>query len=211
MDRRPISARESAWARRMADWLARGGVTPNRISLWGMAFGVWSGVLLSCTRTDQLVIVCWLGGAILAGLRLLANMLDGMVAERLKKSSAVGALFNEVPDRVSDAAILLGLGYAQDSLPWLGWLAALLAVMTAYVRAQLAVAGAPQDFGGPMAKPHRMVVVMAAAVLASAGKLLEMNTALVPEIALSVIGAGSAITVWRRLWRGAGLLRGQAA
>lgn len=211
MDRRPISARQSAWAQRLADVLARGGVTPNRISVWGMAFGISSGMLLSCTRTNQLVIICWLGGAALAGLRLLANLLDGMVAERLKKSSAVGSLFNEVPDRVSDAAILLGLGYAQNSLAWLGWLAALLAIMTAYVRAQLAVAGAPQDFGGPMAKPHRMVVVIAAAVIAAAGKLLGLGTECVPEIALGLIVAGSAITVLRRLWRGAGLLQGKTA
>jgi phosphatidylglycerophosphate synthase len=72
------------------------------------------------------------------------------------KQSPVGALYNEFPDRVADSIFLVALGYAA-LYPWLGWLAALLAAMTAYVRASGGSLGLAQDFRGPMAKPHRMV------------------------------------------------------
>ena len=79
-----------------------------------------------------------------------------MVAIVSGRTSPLGEIFNEVPDRISDAAILVGLGYAAGGRPELGWALALAAVFTAYVHAQGRVAGAPQDFGGPLAKPQRM-------------------------------------------------------
>jgi len=70
-------------------------------------------------------------------------------------------LYNEIPDRVSDAAICIGAGYGSGSLPELGYVAAVVALFVAYVRAQGAVAGAPQEFCGPMAKPQRMFTLRA--------------------------------------------------
>ncbi len=203
MDRRPIAARQATWAIRLADALAAGGVSANAISVWGMIAGIASGLALAGTSQSAglLLPLAWLGGAALVGLRLLANMLDGMVAERRGICSPVGSLYNEIPDRVSDVATLLGLGYAHGSDPVLGWAAALLAVLTAYVRAQVAVSGAPQDFRGPMAKPHRMAVVIIAAVVAAAG-----FPDFICRPALGIIAIGSAFTAWRRLAAGARFL-----
>lgn len=54
----------------------------------------------------------WLIAALGAQLRLTANMLDGMVALASRRDSKVGELYNEIPDRVSDAAVSIGAGYA---------------------------------------------------------------------------------------------------
>lgn len=60
--------------------------------------------------------LAWFGGAGGVQLRLMANLLDGMVAERLGVASSVanplGLVYNDLPDRVSDIAILGGLGLA---------------------------------------------------------------------------------------------------
>ena len=48
--------------------------------------------------------LAWLCGAVLVQLRLLANVLDGMVAVGRGVASPVGELYNEIPDRVSDTA-----------------------------------------------------------------------------------------------------------
>ncbi len=101
-----------------------------------------------------------MGAAALILLRAAANILDGMVAVEFGRSSPVGELYNEVPDRVSDAAMLIGLGYAAGGLPWLGYIAACAALLVAYVRAVGRGAGAPQEFGGPMAKQGRMFTVV---------------------------------------------------
>jgi phosphatidylglycerophosphate synthase len=203
MDRRPIAARQARWSIRLAEALASRGASANVISVWGMIAGIAAGLAFAGTNhaSGLLVPVAWLGGAAFVGLRLMANMLDGMVAERRGICSPVGSLYNEVPDRVSDVATILGLGYASGSDPVYGWAAALLAVLTAYVRAQVAVSGAPQDFRGPMAKPHRMTVVIIAAVVAAAGW-----HQLVCRPALGIIAIGSAITAWRRLEAGARFL-----
>jgi phosphatidylglycerophosphate synthase len=158
-ERRPIASRERALSKRTASWLASRGTAPNDISLAGMAAGIAAGVALACTSLPGVDRLCFLAAALLIQFRLLCNMFDGMVAVQTGKASPVGELYNEVPDRVSDAAILIGAGYASGSLPELGYLAACVALFVAYVRAQGKAAGAPQEFCGPMAKQQRMFVL----------------------------------------------------
>ena len=62
-------------------------------------------------------------------------------------------IWNELPDRFADIAVLVGAGYCVSTLGLadasLGWAAAIAAVMTAYVREVGRAAGAPADFSGP--------------------------------------------------------------
>src|SRR5581483_8658971 len=136
LDRRPIAARDLKVMQGSAAWMARQGFSANGISVAGMIFGLLGGVALyatsSCPASARLL---WLAGAACIQLRLLANLFDGMVAIARGTASKVGELFNEVPDRVSDSAILIGLGYAPYGHVLLGYGAALAAMMTAYVRA----------------------------------------------------------------------------
>jgi phosphatidylglycerophosphate synthase len=109
----------------------------------------------------------------------------------------VGEIYNDLPDRVSDALILLAAGYA---LSWpahsveLGWAASLLAVMTAYVRVLGGACGLPQDFGGPMAKPQRMAILTAGCILARFDQRAL-------AVALAVVIAGSLLTLTLRVRR----------
>jgi phosphatidylglycerophosphate synthase len=203
-ERRPLRVREQAWAKAIASWLARCGTSPNGISLAGMVCAVLAGTALALTPHLEAGwrIAAFLGAAGLIQLRLLANMFDGMVAIETGKSSPVGELFNEVPDRVSDVAVLVGAGYALGGRPELGFAAALLAVFIAYLRAEGKVAGAHQEFCGPMAKQHRMAVVTLACPLAALFPTVE-----VMAMALGVVLIGELITVPRRLLRIASALR----
>ncbi len=100
-----------------------------------------------------------------------------MVAIEGGKKSKVGVLYNEVPDRVADSLFIVALGYAIGT-PWLGWLAALAAAVTAYIRVLGGTFGLAQDFRGPMAKQHRMAVHDAwAACSASANSGSSMTAA----------------------------------
>lgn len=201
-DRRPVKARDSRWAAAVAHRLTVWGVRPNAISVASVAFAAGAGVALAATAQASApavrVALCL---AAVAGiqLRLLCNLIDGMVAVEGGLGSKTGTLFNEFPDRISDAVVLLGAGYAAGPYgPTLGWGAALLAVLTAYVRALGGAVGVAQPFCGPMAKQHRMEVVAAASVLA----LVEgfaADTHWVMPAALSVVCAGSAVTIARRL------------
>ena len=167
-ERRPIAARDSGPAQRLAAWLIARQASANAVSLAGMGAALLAGGCFALTVfAPQAAWAWWLLGAALVQLRLLANLLDGMVAIGRGVASAVGELFNEVPDRVSDTAIVLGLGWAAGNLA-LGLAAALAAMSTAYIRAVGRAAGAPSDFRGPLAKPQRMALVTAGAVLCAA-------------------------------------------
>src|SRR5262245_8294917 len=146
-ERRPIAARHWRVSQCVAAWLARRGVSPDAISLAGMGCGIAAGVVLAATaQAPAWERIAWLAGAGLIMLRLLANMLDGMVAIESGRASPVGELYNEVPDRVSDTATLVGAGYAVGGDMVLGYAAACVALFTAYVRALGKGAGGPSEF-----------------------------------------------------------------
>ena len=211
-ERRPLASREKAVSKRLASCLARCGVRPNAISVAGMIAGVLAGSVLAATALLEPAWLFFLLAAGLIQLRLLANMLDGMVAVQTQQASPLGELFNEVPDRVSDAAILIGAGYASGGMPELGFLAACVALFVAYVRAEGKVAGAPQEFCGPMAKPQRMFVLTVAALMCAVTPLGWQSVPDYPQLgimsaALALIVVGGAWTALRRLGRIADKLR----
>ena len=168
--RRPLKSRDLPFFKNLAATLARSGVTPNGISAASIVCGCCAGAALAATaQCDCWAARCWwLTAAVFIQLRLIANLLDGMVAVEGRKGGPTGDLWNEAPDRVSDAAIFIGAGYAAGSVPVLGFAAALVAVFVAYVRALGANVGAGQCFLGPMAKPQRMALMT---VLAVAGAI----------------------------------------
>lgn len=194
-DRRPIATRETPWARALAARLAAAGVSPNAISGASVAFAVAGAAGFVALPEAPLA-----GAALaIAGMqgRLLCNLFDGMVAVEGGKASATGELWNDLPDRLSDTAVLLGAGVAADR-PLLGAVAAILALHVAYVRVLGRAAGARSHFAGPMAKQHRMALLTAAAAAAALAAPWHRD-ALVLTVALAVVCAGAAVTTVRRL------------
>jgi len=166
-ERRPIAARNWRVSQKFADWLAKRNVSPNAISLFGMFVAILGGASLAATRINGFAVAGFLIGAATMQIRLLCNMFDGMVAISQNRASRVGELFNEIPDRVSDAAFFIGAGYAVGGDAVLGFIAACLAIFVAYVRVAGRVAGAHHEYCGPMAKPQRMAILTVAAVMAN--------------------------------------------
>lgn len=215
LERRPIATRNNRLVQRFAGWLVRKRVSANYISVCGMLFGCLAGGLLYATSLESPSRgIIWVWAAAFIQLRLLANLLDGMVAVESGTTSPVGELYNEIPDRVSDAAILIGAGLAAGALPAIGFVAACLAIFTAYVRAAGKAAGAHQEFCGPMAKPQRMFFVTCGALYAGIVAkdwhpfvtLQDWTIGLMGMILL-VICAGCVVTSIRRLSRIAAALR----
>src|SRR6266853_681530 len=206
IDRRPIATRNRKWAQATTAWLASRNVSPNAISIAGMCACIVGGIALGLTSISEYRIL-WLIAACGAQLRLTANMLDGMVAIASGRTSKTGELYNEVPDRISDAVVFIGAGFAWGGNVTLGYVATILAIFTAYVRAAGKIAGAPNEFCGPMAKQHRMLVVTVAcvysAVVPRSWQIFQFaNLEIgVMTLALSLIIAGCLVTVIRRLQR----------
>lgn len=213
-DRRPIAARNLRVFQSLASALARAGVSANAVSGAGMVFGIAAGICLSRTSAEpEWIRSFWLAAAAFVQLRLLANMLDGMVAIERNAASKIGELYNEVPDRVSDYSTLVGLGYSSGGQVVWGYAAACFAILTAYIRAMGKAAGVPNQFCGPMAKQQRMFVVTVVAIFSAAAPSGWQRVELggrafgVPHLALILITVGSVLTASRRLRRIAAALR----
>lgn len=192
--RRPIKERSTGWARQLARVAAGAGLTPNQISVLSVAISAGAFVCLwnHQFRPGNF----WLAGVCITS-RLICNMIDGMVAVEHNRKSPSGEIFNELPDRLSDTFSILGAAYA-CGYPQLGLWASLLAVLTAYIRTLCTSAGAPADFGGPMAKQQRMKTLIGACVLAA---IWPQAAHALFGLALLVILLGSAFTCWRRVTR----------
>ena len=220
--RRELSTRNAGWPHAIARWLASARIRPNHISIASLVFAAiaaWAFYRAGHypLRSENMFIFmgervrrwrtysAWMLvlGAAGIQLRLLCNMLDGLLAIEGGLKTKTGELFNEIPDRLADAMILAGAGYALGRAGWgpaLGWSAAVLAVLTAYVRVLGGSLGLLQDFRGPMAKQHRMfVLTMGALVAAMEIAIRGRVTAL--WIAMVIIVGGAAFTAALRIVR----------
>ena len=204
-NRRPLETRSHAWAQALARVLIAARVTPNAISVASVLFAALGAALVVLARGP----VGFVAAAACVQLRLLCNMLDGMVAIDGGRQTATGALYNEIPDRIADSLLIVGLGVAGGA-PWLGWLGALGAAVTAYIRVLGGTLGLPQDFGGPLAKPHRMFV-MTVGSLGAATEAAFIGTRYSLLVAAWIIAVGSLLTCVLRSRRIAARLRARAA
>lgn len=206
LDRRPIAARNLRISGAVTDTLAKWGLSPNAISVCSMVFGAASGLCFWATSFEPVAErLLFILAAFFILLRLLANMFDGMVAVRTGTSSPVGELYNEIPDRISDSIIIVGAGYAFGGWETMSYVAALAAMLTAYVRAVGKGAGSRQEFCGPLAKQQRMFLLIATALflaLTPRGwhpRFGEHDQFGLLAPVLVVIAIGSFYTAWRRV------------
>lgn len=200
-NRRPLASRSTGWANMLSRRLAATSVTPNQISIIGIAAAALSGLLFwaSGGADGAARVVLLIAAALFCQMRLLCNLLDGMVAIEAERAAPDGAFWNEMPDRIEDALILLGVGLGVGA-SGLGWAAVSFAFLTAYIRAFGVSLGQPADFRGPMAKPHRMALITGAAAL-TLFEPLWSGEGEVFRMALWIVILGAALTSARRAWR----------
>lgn len=198
--RRPLKSRSTRWARGLSAALVAARVSPNAISVAGIFLAAGGAAALLLAGRGALPV--WLGyllGALGVQLRLLCNLLDGLVAVEGGLKSKAGELFNEAPDRIEDTLLLVAVGHASGHAE-LGWTCAALALGTAYLRALGASVGLGQDYSGPGAKPHRMAALTAGLVAGAVAAVVNVNAPILAAT-LWVIVALTAVTIARRTLR----------
>jgi phosphatidylglycerophosphate synthase len=171
-----------------------------------VVFSLGAGAVFTAIALEELSKFWFPAGAVLIQLRLICNLMDGMVAIEGGKKSPLGDLFNEVPDRIADLLILVPLGFNVSTQPLglhLGWVVGTLAVTTAYVRLLGASLTGRHEFCGPMAKPHRMALATITCLLLP---FVPSGVNLLQWILIGM-ATGEVVTLWRRLSKIAALLR----
>jgi phosphatidylglycerophosphate synthase len=204
-NRRPLKVRDLAISNQVAKFLSQQNITPNQISVLSVLFAVLGGLCFwqihSQTSHPFQESLYFVSVAGCIQLRLLCNLLDGMVAIEGGKTTQSGELYNDIPDRISDAIFFIMAGYAVNTVSWnkeLGYLTAILVILTAYIRFLGASMKAPMNFQGPMAKQHRMAALTIASLM-SAIEVFFFDAHYFLTFALILIALGSVLTCWNRI------------
>jgi CDP-diacylglycerol--glycerol-3-phosphate 3-phosphatidyltransferase len=162
-------------------------VSPDVLTAIGLVISLVTAVAIASGH-----LVWGVVGVIAAGL---ADLLDGTVARRTGRASPRGSFFDSVADRVSDAALLLGVGWylARTSLylPMLAFAVAALSMLISYERAKAESLGL-QAKGGLMERAERFVLLSIALAF----------DVIVPVLWLMlVLTAITALGRFRRVWQ----------
>lgn len=203
--RRPLTTRSAGWARALAAALAKARISPDLISAISIPIALAGAAALFHLPSPLSLVLC----AVAVQLRLLCNLLDGMVAVEGGLGGPTGPLWNELPDRIADSVFIVALGYVAGE-PLLGWIGALLAAITAYIRTTGGALGFAQDFSGVQSKPKRMFV-MTVGLLVAALWPWWANAWYALQVAIWIIVVGSAITCVTRTTSLARQLRERSA
>jgi phosphatidylglycerophosphate synthase len=144
--------------------------------------------------------------ALLCYVRLWFNMLDGMVALASGQASLRGEILNDLPDRVSDVLIFAGTAHSGLCNPFLGYWAAIFAVLVAYVGTFGQAVGVQREFSGIMAKPWRMVTLhigawITLALIWKGEGNIRLGGLTVLDWTCLVVIAGCIQSIWIRLAR----------
>jgi CDP-diacylglycerol--glycerol-3-phosphate 3-phosphatidyltransferase len=139
----------------VARFLSRLGLTPNSVTLLGLAVAGVSAYLLS-------IGYMWAGGVVLL-LSGLFDLFDGALARATGRASSFGALLDSAVDRISETVVLLGLlvFYLQESSTEgvvLVYLALAGSIMVSYLRARAEGLGIECKVG-IMTRPERVATL----------------------------------------------------
>lgn len=158
MDKRALQASARKILEPVVDVLVSFHVSPLLVSLFGLAFGVWGGIVVARGFL--------LAGGVFLLLAGLCDVLDGDVARRLGKASRFGAFIDSVLDRVSEFACFGGIlmyvvrrpsGFDVYE-PIVVLLALMGSVLTSYARARAEGVGIECKVG-VMERPERIALL----------------------------------------------------
>jgi phosphatidylglycerophosphate synthase len=160
--RRPIADTFRRTARPAVALCLRWNVHPDTVSYLSIVASAAAALCFWQARSHPWLLLV---APLFCYVRLWLNMLDGMVALASGKASPRGEILNELPDRLSDVLIFVGVAHSGFNAPVSGYWAAILALLTAYVGVLGQAVGVQREFSGVMAKPWRMVALHAGAWL----------------------------------------------
>ncbi len=154
--RRPIAEgfrRASRWA---VEACRRLGIHPDAVSYASI---VASAGAAACFWRSGSAPALLVPAVLLCYVRLWLNMLDGMVALATGVASRRGEILNDLPDRVSDVLVFVGVAHSGWCHPLGAYWVAIAALLVAYVGVLAQAVGVGREFGGTMSKPWRMVAL----------------------------------------------------
>jgi phosphatidylglycerophosphate synthase len=194
--RRPIADAFRSMAHLAVSLCVRWHIHPDAISYASIVTAALAGTCFFLSSAHPWLLLV---GPAFCYIRLWLNMLDGMVALASGKASLRGEILNDLPDRISDVLIFVGIAHSGWCIPFLAYWAAILALFTAYVGTFGQAVAGKREFGGIMSKPWRMVIVHIGAWCTFFLGGARFGALSILDWACVIVIIGCVQTVWVRL------------
>jgi CDP-diacylglycerol--glycerol-3-phosphate 3-phosphatidyltransferase len=189
-----LKPRFQALLRPSAGRLVQAGATANGVTLAALIMSLAQGGAIAFWPESRWPLLLL---PVTLFVRMALNAIDGIMAKEHDQKSNIGALFNEISDVVSDAALYLPFALiASVNAPLV------VLVVVASVIAEMAgvlgpMIGATRRYDGPFGKSDRAFGFGALAVLLGLG----LSPGLWTTSVLAVMLVLAAVTVWNRARR----------
>jgi CDP-diacylglycerol--glycerol-3-phosphate 3-phosphatidyltransferase len=172
-------------------------IHPDLINLGGLFVSLCMAASMFFAQKHPFLFWIFPAGAFI---RTAFNALDGMVARGLSVTSPMGEVYNELLDRISDAAIFVCVGISGLGTDYNAFTAAILVLLNSYTGIIAKAAGGTRVYGGIIGKADRMILLGTAGIIS----FFYFNW-LTWDILLFAVSAGSGISLLQRL----GIIRKQ--
>lgn len=170
--------------------LARAGITPDVITMVGLAMSLAAAIAIGAGAFSL--------GVLLVALTGIPDLLDGAVAKASGRSSVRGAFFDSVADRVTDAMLFAALAFHFASTGEPAWVVLLpvagyaTASWVSYVRAKADALGFDAHVG--LVERAERIILLVVGLLFGGAVLVGM---LIAIVVLNLITAGQRFwAVW---------------
>jgi CDP-diacylglycerol---glycerol-3-phosphate 3-phosphatidyltransferase len=163
-------------------------ITPNTVTCLGLLIAIVAAVLVAINYPFAAGWVALFGG--------LFDMLDGALARRTNRVTKFGGVLDSTLDRISDAAVIIGIAvfYANQNSAWgvaVAGAALMAGQLPSYVRAKAETLNINGETGF-FTRPERVVILVLGLLLSNFKNVLF--------IALAIIAVLSLITACQRLF-----------
>jgi CDP-diacylglycerol--glycerol-3-phosphate 3-phosphatidyltransferase len=189
-----LKPRFQALLRPIAARLVNAGATANGVTLAALIMSLAQGAAIAFWPESRWPLLLL---PVTLFVRMALNAIDGIMAKEHDQKSNIGALFNEISDVVSDAALYLPFALiagVNAPLVVLVVVASVIAEMTGVLGPMI---GATRRYDGPFGKSDRAFGFGALAVLLGLG----LSPGLWTTSVLAVMLVLAAVTVWNRARR----------
>src|SRR6266850_5150658 len=155
--------------RPIVNWLARIGVTANRVTIAALLLSLSTGHVIARAHGGPSLLLL----PVVLFLRMALNAMDGMLAREHNQKSALGAILNELGDVVADVGLYLPLAVVPGFDPRLVAAVVLLSVLTEMTGVIGVQIGASRRYDGPLGKSDRAFVFGLLGLLMGFGAKLD--------------------------------------